>query len=429
MNDLIIHRAKWVVPVTSPIIEDGAIAVFHDKIVAVGASKDIFSRFHGKIMDHGSAILCPGLVNCHTHLELSVLHMRLSPTGSFTRWVTNMLEAAQNISEQDKKEAIKKTLAELKNNGTIALGDVGNTITPVSFLSASSINSLFFHEIICLKEQDKPDITGLYQRLTTLQNDTVSATITPHACYSVFPQLIIDIKQICKQNKKPFSIHVAESEEEMEFLATGKGPMQTFLEKRGKWPLEFEIPKTSPIRYLHKLGVLDTNTICIHCVHLDEEDLAILSSSGATACLCPRSNLFLGSGIPPVSKLVAQNIPFALGTDSLASNDKLSIFAEMASLARLAPEIPSEMIFEAATMGGAKALKLHDRIGSLEPNKKAHFLSINTDVCNSKKQIYDFLVHYQPNDTDREGMKWIIPNMGIHDKSVITHYQTVTTSN
>lgn len=409
MSDLVIHRAKWVVPVTSPVLENGAVVVFHDKIVDIGKTQDILTRFHGKIIDHGSAILCPGLVNCHTHLELSGLHMRLSPTSSFTRWVDNMLEAKKRLSEQDEKDAIKNAIAGLKNEGVIAIGDVGNTtIAPALLTENHSLDiCVFFQEVICLKRQDTPDLNAMDMALNGLKHDGLLATIAPHACYSVFPGLLTAIKGLCNRRKRPFSIHVAESEEEMAFLASGTGPLRTFLEKKGKWPLEFQLPKTSPVRHLHNLGVLDPDTICIHCIHLDDEDLNLMASSGATACLCPRSNMFLGSGIPQAAKLASKGIPIALGTDSLASNDKLSIFAEMSSLARLAPGISSETIFRAATLGGATALKLQDQIGSLESNKKASFLSIHTEDCKTAQEVYDFLIHYTPSDTGEENMQWI----------------------
>lgn len=420
MSGLVIHRAKWVAPVTSPVLENGAVAVFHDKIAGVGRTQDILTRFHGRIIDHGFAILCPGLVNCHTHLELSGLHMRLSPTSSFTRWVENMLEAKENLSAQDEKDAINNAISQLKNEGVIAIGDVGNTtIVPDMIAKNHSIDiCVFFQEVICLKRQDTPDLNAMEMLLTGLENDIFFATIAPHACYSVFPELLKAIKGLCNLRKRPFSIHVAESKEEIEFLTSGAGPMRAFLEKKGKWPLEFDIPKTSPIQHLHNLEVLDSNTICVHCVHLDEEDLNLMASSGASACLCPRSNLFLGSGIPPAAKLVFKGIPIALGTDSLASNDKLSIFAEMSSLARLAPEISSETIFRAATLGGATALKLQDKIGSLESNKKANFLAIHTENCKTDKEVYDFLIHYTPSDTGRENMQWI--SLGLHPQEMLS---------
>ncbi len=410
MSGLVIHRAKWVVPVTSPVLENGAVAVFNDKIVGVGKAHDILTRFHGELIDHGFAILCPGMVNCHTHLELSGLHMRLSPTSSFTRWVENMLEAKENLSTQDEEDAINNAIFQLKNEGIIAIGDVGNTtIAPTLLAESHSIDIyyVFFQEIICLKRQDAPNLSAMDMRMNDLERKGFLATIAPHACYSVFPELLKTIKGLCTGRNRPFSVHVAESEEEMTFLTSGTGPMRTFLEKKGKWPLEFQIPKTSPIRHLHHLGVLDANTICVHCVHLDDEDMNLMASSGATACLCPRSNLFLGSGIPPAAKLASQGIPIALGTDSLASNDKLSIFAEMSSLARLAPGVSSETIFRAATLGGATALKLQDQIGSLKLNKKASFLSIHTENCKTDQEVYDFLIHYTPSDTSRENMQWI----------------------
>jgi cytosine/adenosine deaminase-related metal-dependent hydrolase len=390
------------------VLENGAVAVFHDKIVAVGRTHEILSRFHGELIDHGDAILCPGLVNCHTHLELSALHMRLASTGSFTRWVTNMLEAKEAISQEEGESAVKNAIQALTAQGTIAIGDVGNQGPSHALLTKNnSIITLFFQEIICLKAKDTPDLDTIYTKLSVLEHETFLAAVAPHACYSVYPGLIKAIKDLCNRHNRPFSIHVAESREEIEFLAFGTGPMQEFLKKKGKWPLEFQLPKVSPIQYLHDIGVLDSNTICVHCVHLSDKDLNTLASSGATVCLCPRSNIFLGADSPPVAKLIAKGIPIAIGTDSLASNDKLSIFAELSFLARLAPEASSEALFRAATLSGANALGMAGHIGALEDNKRARFLSILAEDISHSKDVYEFLVHYALTENNEETLQWI----------------------
>ena len=252
------------------------------------------------------------------------------------------------------------------------------------------IQGVFFNEIIC-QRPDPRDMVNDWLSFTERASRSFNFAVSAHAPYTVSPEAIRVIKSVSRLKKRPFSVHVSESMDETEFLTQKDGPLRKLLEERGHWPLSYDLPGVSPISYLSSLNVLDTDTICVHCVHLDDKDMDILAASRATACLCPRSNLFLGVGIPPAEKFFEAGIPIAIGTDSLASNDRLSIFAEMASLANIAPGLKPEVVFSAATYGGARALGIHKDLGTLSQGKSAAFIAVNAPGLKDK-EIYDFLV-------------------------------------
>ena len=387
-----IHRARWVAPVSSPPIPNGAVATFGGRIIEVGEAGGLSLRFHGQVIDHGDVILCPGLVNTHSHMELAPLRYRLEPCGSFTGWIRAILSARSKIKVDELEPAVEMAMDEMSSSGIIAIGDTGNTQLALDIASKSRacpIKGIFFKEVLC-QENDPKALVNDWLSFTDMTSSCFKLTISAHAPYTVSPEAIRVIKSISRLKKRPFSIHLAESMDEVELLDKKDGPLKKLLEERGRWPLPYHLPGASPVSYLSSLNVLDRDTICVHCVHLSDDDIEILAGSGATACLCPRSNFFLGVGIAPVERLVKAGIPIAIGTDSLASNDRLSIFSEMASLAHIAPGLSSEAIFKAATYGGAKALGIDEDVGSLSKGKISTFLAVSAEGIKDH-EIYDFL--------------------------------------
>lgn len=388
-----VHKAKWVVPVSAAPIPNGAVATFGGRIAEVGPASELSLRFHGPCVDHGESILCPGLINAHSHLELSPLKYRLYPTSSFTGWIRALLDARNRIEPQELDRAVRQAMDEMHSGGIIAVGDIGNTgLVPeiASKNEALPIQGIFFNEIIC-QRPDPKELVNEWLSFTKRESRFFNFAVSAHAPYTVSPEAIRVIKSVSKLRRRPFSVHVSESMDEMEFLTKKDGPLRKLLEEKGHWPLSYNLPDVSPVAYLSSLNVLDADTICVHCVHLDGKDVEIMAASKSTACLCPRSNLFLGVGFPPAERLFKAGIPIAIGTDSLASNDRLSIFAEMASLANIAPGLNPEVVFKAATYGGARALGIQRDFGTLSQGKAAKFITINaSDV--KENEIYDFLV-------------------------------------
>ncbi len=394
LSPLQLHVARWVVPVSAPPLERGAVAIFGNKVVAVGPANELRAALiDAEQIDHGDAVIIPGLINCHSHLELSPLKWRLSPSGSFTAWICNLIKARENIEPHEYEKALEEAVKTLHGNGVAGLADTGNT--SLVWEKASSESSLWPFAGIHFKEILHPEKGRMEELIRDLRmgyenNGWFNFGYSAHSVYTVAPKAIQAIKMRDDQLNLPFSIHVAESKEEIEFVRDSKGPIYELLIEKGRNPEDFKMDSYSPVKLLKELNVLDGRTICVHCVHIDEHDIEILASSKASVCLCPRSNMFLGVGTPPVEKLIEANINIALGTDSLASNDRLSIFAEMASLARQCPSLDTATIFKAATKGGAAALHLKG-LGSLEHGSAPLLYVIKSGPLNSK-DLFDYLV-------------------------------------
>ncbi len=407
-----IHLARWIVTPERPPIENGGIVTFGGKIVAVDSASTLRSHYHGTVTDHGDAIICPPLVNAHCHLELSQLDYKLKPAspgpGSFTSWVKTLIALREKEDANRWGSAIEDAVFQLLDNGVAVLGDVGNTKRVPLFIERAGrmwpFLGIFFQEIISPLKNGTPIDLPLHKEGTKPVAERLSdqsvwpfyRAISAHAPYTVAPSKIREIDQWNRKRGLPFAIHLAESADEIEFMRHGTGALKELMESKGHYPPDWEIPGMSPVKYIDVLGCLHDRTLCIHCVHVDDDDITLLSRRRASVCLCPRSNRFIGVGKAPAYAMYRAGINLALGTDSLASNRRLSIFSEMAELSHTSPDMPHRAIFQAATIGGAKALGLQHLTGSIEPGKAALFLVIQAR-CKTLDKTFETLVNQAHN--------------------------------
>ena len=401
-SHITIYRARWVVPVSSPPIEDGAVCTYEDAIVEVGPAHEIASRYSGRQVELEGCTIVPGLVNAHSHLELSALKWRMEPTGSFTTWVRNLMRAREAVRPSDAMNSAIKALEEMYETGIAALHDVGNSWFLSGILASFRKNDtpmppvLGFSvlEIISPLERERQNISAMLAHEDSRQGpgQEIRRSFSAHAGFTVAPETIRDIKGWTREHALPFSIHAAESPEEIEFFARGSGPIAELLRERGHWPLDWSSLGPTPVTHLDALGVLDPHTILVHCVHLDRRDMEIIRSQGAWACLCPRSNTFIGVGEPAVAQLFSSEIKICIGTDSLASNDRLSMWHEMKALSSMAPAVDPARMMAAATISGAEALGMEGILGSLERGKLAKMALVKGSPQKGR-ELYDWLVH------------------------------------
>ena len=365
-------RAKWIFPVLTPPILNGAIEIKGKNIVKVGNYKELSKEVtSAKIIDFEEAVIVPSLVNAHTHLELSALRFRVPSTGNFISWVKNVIKLRESLTPVEMKESAKITLNNLWKDGIGIIGDVGNTAITLDLLCNSLFYGYFFQEVLSFK--------GNYSlKELKLKAPCINFKITysAHAPHTVAPLLIQAIKSYNRRRKKLFCIHCAESQEEVEFLKTGEGSWAHLLKEKRQWNESFTPPQTTPVKYLHQLGVLDKNTLLIHAIHLDEEDLKILKENQVKICICPKSNLYIGVGIPKLKELLSAGIEVCIGTDSLASNDNLSIWEELKTIYTLYPDVSPEDLLKLATLNGAKILGFN-KMGAILPGYIPNFLVIN----------------------------------------------------
>lgn len=355
----VLHRSSWVVPVTSPPFQDGGVIVESGRIVEVGEVATLKSHYRQTI-DHGQGILMPGLVNAHTHLELSHCSApsRYAKPGDMVAWITELLHFRETYIGQDVSHVARRCLAEMADSGIDLIVDIGND--PSFSRSVHDAQVLFFHELL-----------GLSKGAAEFMGQTLQSHVSDYTCHAPYSTHLDLLQQVKKHNQalnKIMPIHVAESQAEMDFIQTGQGDFRDFIEQRGVWEDSFNVPECSPVQYLADIGLLDQDTLCVHCVHVDDNDLQILQQAKAQICLCVGSNEYLGVGLPPVVEMLDIGLKPCLGTDSLASNPQVSIWREMNLLHKYYPTLSSEQIVTMATSNGAIALDCPE-YGSLAPDK------------------------------------------------------------
>ena len=355
----IVHRAGWVLTDADTVIQNGFVRVENGVIRETGA---FHSSCHDRVVDHGEGLLMPAFVNAHTHLELSALKGQLAFGGRFSDWVRDLLKHRERLGLDGLARGIGQGLDELLYGGTLVVGDVSTLGIVSPHVRNSALSGILFREYL---GNDLSDLThdpdsGRFVR-----------SFAGHAPHTTSPGLLSFLKKNCTGLGRPLSIHLAESDDEFEFITTGKGAWADFLGERGVDYSDWGLPFKSPVAYLDSLGLLDSGTLAVHLIHADNKDIGIMKQRGAWVCLCPRSNRNLHNALPDVDTLVRQKVRLCLGTDSLASTETLGMVDEMRYLARSFPAVALKEIFRMATSNGAEALGLGHTFGSLRPGKRA----------------------------------------------------------
>jgi len=423
IHQAMVHRAPWVVADVSSaihknsrnIIEDGALFIADGLIKAGGKSRDIIKEFAGHpVQEHECRVLAPALINSHCHLELS--HLGLAEPGrsqaeyggDFTQWIRELLKARDNFFQKTvdaEKQILRdanRVLRKMAAEGVGFVGDIGNSLASRGIGQGQSIKVCFLLELLGLTKESAAKSLARLGEVSADESPGISCTA--HAPYSATPELIKAIKENCDRTGRVFSIHVAESRQEVEFLQSGVGQFLDFLQERGAWDSSFKVPETGVVHYLESLGVLNEKTLCVHVVHVDHKEIETLALRKAKICLCPGSNRFLGSGKAPVTEFLAHGILPALGTDSRASNETLSIWREMRLLREDHPALSPETVFSMATRGGAEAWGMGSALGTLEAGKEARILKVKYE---SQMHASEEILEYMTTAGESVQVEWL----------------------
>ncbi|MBU2519529.1 MAG: amidohydrolase family protein [Proteobacteria bacterium] len=341
-------------------LRQGAAVVLHDGwIIAVEGRPP-----RGvKVQDLGEGLLLPGLINAHTHLELSGLAGLVPPQGDFVGWLESMVALRPTQLRQNGASATQTAVEDLAREGTALVGDVTNTGKAAPVLARAGVSAVSFFEALGAAKAEPPPAAASWQGALLC-----AAAVAAHAPYSVPTQRLTALK--ARAGNLPFAIHLAESRAEVEFLA-GQGAegwrLEEFLAQRGLMREALHLAADTPLGQLAVAKALDRHTLLVHGVQLTSDEALRVAASGASLCVCPRSNLGLTGGLAPVEVLLAAGVNLALGTDSLASAPDLSLWAEMAALMQSKPGLDPEAVLTMATRGGAQALGQAGRFGVLRP--------------------------------------------------------------
>jgi 5-methylthioadenosine/S-adenosylhomocysteine deaminase len=361
-------RAGRVYPVTAPPLEDGAVLVGDDgRIVAVGPNPLVPSPPGAEVIEFRDAVLVPGLINCHTHLELTHLAGRNSE-ADFTRWIRRVRELKQETQSDQFLAAAKAGVQDGWMKGVTCVADTGDSGAPLRALAALGGRGIYYQEVFgpdpAQVEESmaglKAAVLALRASLTAHPSNRLTVGVSPHAPYTVSAPLYRAVAQYARSERLSVAVHLAESRAESELVRDGAGPFADALARRG---ITFEAQHVSPVEYLHGLGVLG-HALCIHSVQVDARDIGLLKTDNASVAHCPLSNRAHHHGTAPLAELRRAGVPTGLGTDSVVSVGALDLWAE-AQAAGLAGEDALRML----TIEGARALGWETEIGSLEVGK------------------------------------------------------------
>ncbi|MBK5276888.1 MAG: amidohydrolase family protein [Desulfuromonadales bacterium] len=382
MPDSTIHTAAWLINPDAPPVAGGAILVRDGLIAATGTLAELKARHSAAVVEHHDCAILPGFVNAHTHLELTHFpswrlrtHVDYNPRR-FSDWIIQLIKITRTLQTEDFRASLAEGLRKCVESGTTAVGDILGRYELIPSYSVPPLGGRLFFEVL---GQDPARFSErLKQALTAAENlgeGHLHPGISPHTLYTTGEANLPLMRDAAASGNLPLSIHVSESQAESDFIFDTSGPLAEEFYPFVGWQRYLTPPRhCSSTELLERSGLLTPTTLAVHCVHLTLADAQLLKQRCVTVCLCPRSNDRLDVGRAPVALFRKLGIPLSLGTDSLASNDSISLWDEMRFALDLFPdEFSPADLFRMVTTGGAAALGLSDSLGSLEIGKRADF--------------------------------------------------------
>jgi 5-methylthioadenosine/S-adenosylhomocysteine deaminase len=383
-----IYSARWVLPVSASAIENGAVAIEEQRIVGVGSRAEVVERFPAfHVRDLGEAVILPGLINTHTHLELTAMRSYLEKEETeFFAWLRKLTSARlEKLTSDDLRVSATWGACEAVRAGITCVGDASDS----ALLSMLALRDVGMRGVV-YQESFGPDpkltaenvlkLKNKILELREIESDLVRAGVSPHAPYTVCaPQLEL-IAEMAQSERLPLMMHAAESEAEDLLVREGCG---TFAEGLARRSIEWKTPQVSTIQYLKQVGILDTRPLLAHCIRVDDADIETLRNTQTKVAHCPKSNAKLGHGRAPFAKFIDSGIAVGLGSDSVASNNTCDLLEEarFATLLSRAggTHVSAEAALRAATLGGARCFDLEGEIGQLKEGFQADLtvVSIN----------------------------------------------------
>ncbi len=342
-------------------------------IKAVGRADELSARYEVPVLDLNDAIVVPGLINSHSHLELSHLAGKTCQGEGFTPWAESLHPLMQ---EDISREAIYNTLTRMRDTGTVLAADMAGYHAPevADILEHEPLVDVLF--MIQRMGFAKPRGESLrpYGFARSLMEKYLPCrrfSYAGHALYSTHPRTLQQTKTWCEDQQLSFALHLSESLDEVELLCNGTGPLAEALRRSGLLPAWFAPVGKTPVAYAHDLGLLGPTTLAVHCVHVNQEDIELLAATGTSVCLCPCSNAYLGVGSAPAAAMHKAGIRLCLGTDGLSSNNDVNLVREMQALLGLAPAMQLEEVIAMVTRNAATILGVSKEYGRIAPENKA----------------------------------------------------------
>jgi cytosine/adenosine deaminase-related metal-dependent hydrolase len=354
--------ADWVVPVAAPPIENGAVAFEGGRITAVGTAAEI-----GAGQRFEDAIIFPGFVNAHSHLEYAA-YAGFGDGLSFAPWIGLHVARKRRLGPDDMLAMARLGAVECLRSGITTVGDCSFSGAAAAACDEIGLRAIVYLEVFGEDARALDRFAQRHKEIKEGLSDLVRVGISPHAPYTCG----VELYEACVELGLPIATHLSESEAELEYLLTGHGPWESLA--------EYLVPPLGrdAVRALADAGVLGPGVVAAHCVHVTDADIALLAETGTAVAHCPRSNALLGCGAAPVAAMLEAGVRVCIATDSPASTPSFDMFDELRAAlmtARARERRPDALTtaaaLELATLGGARALGLESETGSLEVGKQA----------------------------------------------------------
>jgi 5-methylthioadenosine/S-adenosylhomocysteine deaminase len=356
--------ADWVVPVEAAPIADGAVAIEDGRIAAVGPRQELGEGTH-----YADAVIAPGFVNAHSHLEYAVYGGFGDGLGDFAEWITLHIQRKARIGWEQYVDIARFGAAQCLAAGVTTIGDCSYSGATAVACAELGLRATVYLEVFGADPAPALEhFARIRERVDGFFSERVRPGVSPHAPYSVS----LDLYRACAELGLPVATHISESPAEVLYLTSGEGPWGAYSD------LLVRPPGTTGTRMLAEHGLLGPDVLAAHCVMVEQDEIDLLASTGTGVAHCPRSNAALGCGFAPLNELREAGARIGVGTDSPASAPSFDFFEELRSVlltARARAQRPSALTpadtLELATLGGARALGLDDEIGSLVAGKRA----------------------------------------------------------
>jgi len=381
-----LYQARWVLPVSAPPIADGAIAVTGEKIVSVGTRSSLLAQFpEAATLDLGESAIIPGLINAHSHLELTAMRGFLEDETDFFAWLRKLTRARlERMTADDLRVSASWGACEAARAGVTCVADASDAaLQSMNALDDVGLRGIVFQESFGpdprLAQENFEKLTEKISGLRERETSLVNVGVSPHAPYTVCSQQLQMISRFALDEKLPVMMHAAETEMEVELLGQGKGPFAEGLKSRG---IEWRAPGVSTIQYLLEVGLLETRPLLAHCIHVDEVDLDTIKQTATRVAHCPKSNVKLGHGVAPFHSMIEKGIDVGLGSDSVVSNNTCDLleearFALLLARSRGSCDLNCDDVLRVATLGGADSLGLTGKVGELKEGLQADFAVVS----------------------------------------------------
>jgi cytosine/adenosine deaminase-related metal-dependent hydrolase len=411
-----ILRARTVLPVSRPPVENGAVLVAGNRIRAVGPWSDLKAGAGEEVFDLGEVILLPGLVNTHCHLDYTDMAGELPPPRTFTDWIPLITAAKTAWSYSDYARSWLRGAHMLLRNGTTTVADIEAMpdLLPEVW-DASPLRVFSFLEMTGIRARRKPGevLQEAAEKIDSLSHPRCSASLSPHAPYSTLPELLRSSARLARKYRWLLCTHVAESEEEFEMFTRAGGAMYDWLQRNHRENSDCGLG--SPVEHLARNKMLGKNLIAIHANLLARGDAALLGKHRVNVVHCPRSHAYFRH--PPFlrERLANAGVNLCLGTDSLATvrcfgkqKPELNLFEEMRGLAGADKTVSPEEIIRMATVNGARALGRKGQIGEFCPDAFADLIAIPD--AGKKEDVFETVLdHAGPVHASMIDGRWIVP--------------------